>query len=327
MDINILTREQVPVAATQNIPAPFARLTVSEARPTYIEGDFGALLLLEQTAPGLSIIHKSYYIRQTTSLFEATDKATFYCCFPINKALRFQQQGLPKQRIPEGQFNIFYANPVHNQYWFEKGKKYVVCEVYCTAAMFEPLKAVFPMVNDFLLKATLGFSGQLGVEHAHITPEMLLVLRQMRDCTHTGFIREIYLHSLTTRLLLMAVTRLSLVKVPASEVKLQPYELTRLREAWDHLMQHLDQPGTMMDLAQVVGLNAFKLKRGFKQLYGITVFEFLLEARMEKAKRLLRETDMTVHAVALSVGYKNISSFTVAFKKKYSVLPSEAQKS
>lgn len=325
MDIHILTRDQEPVNFTQTIPAPLARYKVPHARPTYSAGDFGALLLHEQAVPGFTILHKSYFIRQATSMYEESDNAAFYICFPINRPLRFQLQGLPKQRIAEGQFNIFYANPVHNQYWFEKGK-YLIGELHCTPAMLDALKGYFPLVGDFLRKARLGFSCQLGLAAGHITPQMLQLWCQLRDCPYTGYTREVYLESIASQLLLLAVTRLSLIRTPANEVKLQPYEVTRLREAWEHMLQHLDQPGTVMELSQVVGLNDFKLKRGFKQLYGITLFEFLLEARMEKAKRLLRETDMTVHAVAISVGYKNISSFTVAFKKKYGVLPSEAQK-
>ncbi len=321
-----MTREQVPVTPTHHLPVSLARITVPHARPTYSVGDFGALLLLEQTAPGLSILYKTYYIRHTTSLYETTGTATFYLCMPVNRALRCQQQGLSRLRIPEGQFNIFYANPVHTQYWFEKGRKYQVYELHYTAAMLEPLRAAFPIVDEFLLKTELAFSGQLGTTHTHITPEMLRLLEQICTCPFTGVIKDLYLHSLAARLLLLAVTRLSLVKTPAMDLKLQPYELSRLREAWEYLVQHLDQPGTLTELSQVVGLNSFKLKRGFKQLYGITIFEFLLEARMEKAKRLLRESDMSVHAVAISVGYRNISSFTVAFKKKYGILPSETQK-
>jgi AraC-like DNA-binding protein len=90
-------------------------------------------------------------------------------------------------------------------------------------------------------------------------------------------------------------------------------------------LHNLDQPGTLLDLSHTIGLNDFKLKRGFKQLYGVTIFEFLIQARMEKARQLLQNADMTVHAVAIAVGYKNISSFTVAYKKKFGQLPSEVK--
>lgn len=326
MDIQLLTRDQAPVACTSAIPAPLARYHVPHARPCYYAGEFGALLLYEQTAPGLSILHKSYFIRQTTTLQETAGTSAFYLCFSITRALRFQPFNLPKVRIPEGQFNIFHVPAIQRQYWFEKGKKYMVCELYITAGMLEPLQTQFSQVSEFLLNARLGFSGQLGHTHAHLTPAMLQLLQQMKDCIYTGRVREEYLQALSARLLLLAVTQLTMVRSAAAEVKLQPYELSRLREAWEYLLQHLEQPGTVMELSHVVGLNDFKLKRGFKQLYGITVFEFVQEARMKKAKRLLHETEMSVHAVAISVGYKNISSFTVAFKKKYGALPSEVQR-
>lgn len=77
-----------------------------------------------------------------------------------------------------------------------------------------------------------------------------------------------------------------------------------------------------MELAHKCGLNDFKLKSGFKQLYGNTVFGYLGNLRMEVALRLLKE-QKSVRLVAEEIGYKNPQHFTAAFKKKYGVLPSQ----
>ncbi|WP_315817343.1 AraC family transcriptional regulator [Paraflavitalea speifideaquila] len=197
----------------------------------------------------------------------------------------------------------------------------MVYDIHFSRSHLEKLQSHFPYLAEFLIKTELGLPCQLSPVHAHITPDMMTILHNMHYCLYTGNLKSTYLEALLLRLLLMALTRLMMVKIPVNEVKLQPYELAKLREAWEYLLHHLDHPGTLMDLSYTIGLNDFKLKKGFKQLYGITIFEFLLEARMEKARRLLQETTMTVHAVAISVGYKNISSFTVAFKKNSASCP------
>lgn len=325
MNLILLTRENTEVNWSPAIPPSFARFSVPEAGDLYATGDFGSLLFSEQAGPDFSCWYKTYFMKQSTWLCATADEPLFQLVVAMNRTMRFQQRGAAKVRLPEGQFNILYAPAVHHQTWFEKGKKYIIYDLHFSRSYLEKLMPHFSLVQEFLIKAELGFSCLLSTTHAHATPEITDILQNMLHCPYTGDVKKNYLQALLSKLLLLAVTRLTTVRVPVNELKLQPYELARLREAWEYLLQHLDRPGTVIDLSHAIGLNDFKLKKGFKQLYGITIFEFLQEARMEKARRLLQETDMTVHAVAIGVGYKNISSFTVAFKKKFGILPSEVR--
>jgi AraC family transcriptional regulator, transcriptional activator of the genes for pyochelin and ferripyochelin receptors len=84
----------------------------------------------------------------------------------------------------------------------------------------------------------------------------------------------------------------------------------------------MDEPPSLLTLARQVGLNDFKLKRGFRQVFGTTVFGYLHEHRMERARQLLEERRLNVTAVACTVGYANPSHFAGAFKRKFGVNPS-----
>jgi len=326
MEIHLVSRGNIPVSFTKTVPDSLSRLAVPGAIPQFATGEWGTFLFYEQGIGDFSIWHKTYIMKQSVCLNTVATAPMYYLCFAIHRPLRFQQPGLARVKLPEGQFNMMHAASVHNQLWFEKGKKYTVCEIQFAPAWLEKLKEDFSEVDEFAVKASQGYSGQLGEAHAQVTPGMLNILQQMHDCPFQGRAKNDYLRSLMSRLMLLVVTRLSMIRKPAAELKLLPHELMKVREIQQYLLQHLDQPGTVTELSHRAGLNEFKLKRGFRQLYAITIFEFLLEARMERAVRLLRETEMKVHAVAISVGYKNISSFTVAFKKRYGVLPSELQR-
>lgn len=76
------------------------------------------------------------------------------------------------------------------------------------------------------------------------------------------------------------------------------------------------------ELAQTVGLNEFKLKNGFRQIFGTTVFKHLHNCRMEKARQLLEEGNYTVTQVAWTVGFANRGDFAAAFRRKFGVNPS-----
>jgi transcriptional regulator GlxA family with amidase domain len=73
----------------------------------------------------------------------------------------------------------------------------------------------------------------------------------------------------------------------------------------------------------MIGLNSNKLKRNFKELFGIPVFKFLQEERLKKAYELLSASELGVQETAWYVGYESISSFSNAFQKKFGVRPNE----
>ena len=68
-------------------------------------------------------------------------------------------------------------------------------------------------------------------------------------------------------------------------------------------------------------MNIKKLKEGFKQLYGDTVYAYLLDHKMEEARRMLEERQYNVNEVGMKLGYSTASHFIAAFKKKFGTTP------
>lgn len=102
----------------------------------------------------------------------------------------------------------------------------------------------------------------------------------------------------------------------------QSDEIERLHYARELLLQDLSNPLTLVELARQAGLNDFKLKRGFRQLFGTTVFGCLQTHRMELAKQLLAEGNLSIAAIAHQVGYASQSRFCDAFKRQFDMIPS-----
>ncbi|MCS3801025.1 helix-turn-helix domain-containing protein [Niastella sp. OAS944] len=78
---------------------------------------------------------------------------------------------------------------------------------------------------------------------------------------------------------------------------------------------------TLADLAYEAGINTKKLTYGFKQLFGITVYEYMVNLRMKYSESLLFFTEKDVQTIARLSGYKTKASFTLAFKKKNGIAP------
>ena len=92
------------------------------------------------------------------------------------------------------------------------------------------------------------------------------------------------------------------------------------------LENNLEAPLSLMELSRTVGINDFKLKKGFKEVFGNTVFGYLNELKMNRAQLLLLNNDLSVAEIARLTGYKNPTHFTAAFKKKFGVLPGSLRK-
>lgn len=78
---------------------------------------------------------------------------------------------------------------------------------------------------------------------------------------------------------------------------------------------------TIPQLSKKALLNEFKLKKGFRHLYGTSIYDFHLNIRMNEAKRLLLETNETLEEIARQIGYHYPSTFIAAFRKMYKITP------
>ncbi len=95
----------------------------------------------------------------------------------------------------------------------------------------------------------------------------------------------------------------------------------RIRQAKEIIINRMAEPPTLSELSDEIGLSLKKLKEGFKQIYGDSVFSFLFDYKMEYARRMLESGQHNVNEVGLKVGYSTASHFIAAFKKKYGTTP------
>jgi AraC-like DNA-binding protein len=97
----------------------------------------------------------------------------------------------------------------------------------------------------------------------------------------------------------------------------------KIVKAREILLQHIGEPITIKALSRKVAINECYLKKGFKEIFGTTIFDFYQGQRMEHAKYLLYEKGLSVTEVSLMLGYSSISHFSTAFKKHTGLKPCE----
>lgn len=169
-----------------------------------------------------------------------------------------------------------------------------------------------------------GSLSSLGLKRYVITPHIHAILWQIVNCDICGRLRDFYIEAKLLELIavyldeMVCQRRDELPGLPLSKD-----DLSALNHAKDILDKTFVHPLTLAQLSQKVYLNEYKLKAGFKQRYGQTVYSYVLEKRMELARILIEQQRFKISHIAGMVGYANTSHFITAFTKKYGVTPGE----
>lgn len=155
-----------------------------------------------------------------------------------------------------------------------------------------------------------------------ITPMMGTVIKQMWEHPYQGAIARMYIEGKVLELLALQLAQLlELERAQPLPFKLKPKDLDCLYQAQTILQQNYLNPPTVVDLAQQVGLDRIKLQRGFRQEFKTTPFGYLQNYRLDLARTLLQDGELTVTTVAHRIGYANISYFSRTFKRRFGVTP------
>lgn len=180
--------------------------------------------------------------------------------------------------------------------------------------------------QEFATSVLKGHHTYLSKTPLPITAEMKWVLNDMRNCQRSGHLKQLYLEAKITELLMLQLEQYHKhQEQPCQKSILRGDDEQRITEAKAILEKNYANPPTIQELARLVYLNEYKLKKGFKACCNITIHNYVVQLRMEKARQLLTLSQQSIGDIAHEVGYKNSAHFTAAFKKHFGFLPSEVK--
>ncbi|RYG05461.1 MAG: AraC family transcriptional regulator [Chitinophagaceae bacterium] len=153
-----------------------------------------------------------------------------------------------------------------------------------------------------------------------------MVLEALMNHSYTDTLENIYINAQTQMLLLYSLEcMLGDREIETFQCKFLANEADRskISKAREVLLQHIGEPITIKELSRKVAINECYLKKGFKEMFGTTIFDFYQSQRMEHARYLLYEKGLSVTEVSMMLGYSSISHFSTAFKKHTGLKPCE----
>jgi AraC-like DNA-binding protein len=153
-----------------------------------------------------------------------------------------------------------------------------------------------------------------------------MIIEALLNHTYSDSLENIYVNAQTQMLLLYSLEcMLGDKDIESFQCKFLANDIDREKivRSREILLQHIGEPITIKELSRKVAINECYLKKGFKELFGTTIFDFYQSQRMEHARYLLYEKGLSVTDVSMMLGYSSISHFSTAFKKHTGLKPCE----
>lgn len=154
-----------------------------------------------------------------------------------------------------------------------------------------------------------------------LTPAMAVVLSQLMSYNLHPSIKNLYVKGKVYELISLYFNKTEDADLEQCPFLADEDNVRKIRQAKDIIIARMTEPPTLAELSNEIGLSLKKLKEGFKQIYGDSVFGFLFDYKMEYARKMLETGKHNVNEVGLKVGYSTASHFIASFKKKYGTTP------
>jgi AraC-like DNA-binding protein len=154
-----------------------------------------------------------------------------------------------------------------------------------------------------------------------VSPAIAVILSQMINYNLHPSIKELYIKGKVYELIALYFNKGTDADVEQCPFLVDEDNVRRIRKAKEIMISRMAEPPTLAELSEEIGLSLKKLKEGFKQIYGDSVYSFLFDYKMEYARKMLETGKHNVNEVGLKVGYSTASHFIAAFKKKYGTTP------
>jgi AraC-like DNA-binding protein len=181
--------------------------------------------------------------------------------------------------------------------------------------------ALFSAEADYITFLTEDNKDKKYYNEANISPSMAIVLSQLFHYNLHPSIKNLYYRGKGYELLSLYFNRSEDPDAEQCPFLTDEDNVLKIRKAKEIIIANMSEPPGLQELADNVGLTLKKLKMGFKQIYGDTVYGFLFDYKMDYARKLLDSGSYNVNEVGLKIGYSTGSHFIAAFKKKFATTP------
>lgn len=152
------------------------------------------------------------------------------------------------------------------------------------------------------------------------------VIQQIIQCKYKGDLKDLFLLSKSIELLVIACEAHSNSNISKSHFIHTNADKNKIISVKELIQERLQNPPNLNEISRTIGINEYKLKGGFKEIFGTTIFGYIREERLKLAYSLLIDTEKPIGEIADELGYSSQQHFSNAFKKKFNQSPLKLRK-
>lgn len=286
--------------------------------------DFGSIIIQQ-------IDTKNYFLRyfilnlikKVTLVFQ-DEQTALRVKLSLENSLTIKIGKKEKRFLKEGQFIIINGNENTDSTKLEKNKEYRLFDAAYPSHALKELIEAFPSLADFIGKNSNKNIPPLEMRQHYSSGAMTQIVYELLKCPYDEQLRKVYFENKMNDFLFEFLAESN--KHQANNIPSSLNENEAVSKARDIIVTDLKKHLTIKEISQQVQLNEFKLKAGFKKVYGMGMFEYLLQARMIEARRLILETDKPLKEIASLTGYEYFTNFIAAFRNYFGYTPASLRR-
>jgi AraC family transcriptional regulator, transcriptional activator of the genes for pyochelin and ferripyochelin receptors len=290
----------------------------------HTKGKFGAMNFQHYAGEGFDIWFSNYLITEPTYFIGRGNESLLELHIQFVNQFTTNWDKTGDQILRPYSFNLSFNPFMNNVTTFSASKEVHTFDIHFSKTFLQRYATAFPLLDIFLEKVEKGIAADIVKENYLLNKYSVMLINDLLRKSFRPEVAAFYLDCKVRELLILILEQIS--GVHAHQPVNAENSIELMKEAKTILLSDYENRLTIPQLARKVGTNEFKLKKEFKQVFGMTIFECLQNERLEKARELLMEKELTVTEIAYMTGYDHVRNFSSAFKKKFGFSPSSVMK-
>jgi AraC family transcriptional regulator, transcriptional activator of the genes for pyochelin and ferripyochelin receptors len=177
------------------------------------------------------------------------------------------------------------------------------------------------ILTEFAGKVAEGKPVRIADMNLPIDIDTDIIIQSILQCDYPADLKKMFLLSKTIELLVLQAKTFARASEAKDQFLKNEYDKQRITFVKEVLLKNIQSPPTLAQLATMAGVNEHKLKKGFKEMFGNSVFGYLSDLRLHTAKHALLKKKQSISEIAYELGCSSVQHFSAAFKKKFNVSP------
>lgn len=292
-----------------------------------IDIPFGQLMAKQWLFDGIKILYSETGLDKPAELDWKGDAELVTMHFNLQGRTSVRQNGMSNTfELNGNQHNLFYGTNAEGKMKFDELQTKSFMIQFEKDSFLTITKDGNEALKRFTDKIESGTSVAFSSSNLNIDLPLQTCINSILNCDYSNGLKKLFFLSKTIELLVLQAEAYNKFQSSKHEYVKHDYDKERIVFARDYLVKNIESPPTLVELAKIAGINEYKLKRGFKEMFNQTAFSYLSDLRLDLAKKHLFDGKKQATEIAFELGYCSLQHFSNAFKKKFGIAPSQARR-